>query len=178
MKNYEWPTGAIDTPCVVALIPTGIVPFVAGALDRWLQVSTWSSRGDYEQAYNAIAEVLSCMPSLCVQQLVESNDRLYRLLDSTLNGVEYEAVEIDEVVSLLPAIPVVPAPVSRSIHSRLERLEYLQDNAFNGAVHAPDFLDTSGLRQKLDAILTALSDGSPLDADMLAALGEIVAALA
>lgn len=178
MRSFYWPPDAINTPCLLWALPTGVAPFVVGACDRWLQTSQWASRDDYEGAYNALAEVLACMPSLCVATLVESNERLYRLLDTTLNGAEYTTDLVDGELVITPPIPVVPPAVSRSIHSRLERLEYLQDNWFNGAEHLPDFGETDGARQKLDRIIEKLDALDGADADLLAELEAIAALLA
>jgi hypothetical protein len=103
---------------------------------------------------------------------------LYRLLDSSLNGAVYITDEIAGQTIIIPPIPLVPTAPGRSIHSRLERIEYMFDNAYNGAVHAPDFLNATGVRQQIADLITAVQATGQLDDDALASLVQIAGLLA
>jgi hypothetical protein len=100
------------------------------------------------------------------------------MLDSSLNGVTYTSAVVSGAVVITPEIPIVPAAASRSIHSRLERLEYLLDNAYNGAVHLPDFANATGVRQQLADLIAAIQATGQLDDDILAELVQVAALLA
>lgn len=156
----------------LACIPIAILPVAIGALESRAQSFVFRD----VDAYYGIQLIRRLQVALILG--CESMDRLYRLLDSTVNGVAYMTTEVDGLVVITPDIPVVPAPVSRSIHSRLERIEYMFDNAYNGAVHAPDFLNATGVRQQLADLITAVQAGGQLDDDMLASLVQIAGLLA
>jgi hypothetical protein len=134
----------------MATIPIAIIPLALGALEARIAPYTFLQNDSY---YG-----MQLVRYLQVQLILgdQSTDRLYRLLDSSLNGVEYLASTVDSQLVITPAIPDVPAAASRSIHSRLERLEYLSDNALNGAIHAPDFLNALGIRQQLADLVAAI----------------------
>lgn len=151
-----FPTDYDPARCVLVPVPLAFVPFVRLWFVQMQRRSTWSSEADYRQGYQVAAQIEAAMMSSCLQALVESNERLYRLLDTTLNGTEYTAELVDDQVVISPAIPTVPSSVLRSIHSRLERLEYLLDNAYNGAEHAPDFMNTNGVRIQLEELIKAI----------------------
>lgn len=167
--------------CFVVLIDKALLPIVAGKLRDLYNPWEWNSAADYQLGYNAIAELEACMTRLCVEQLVASNDRLYRLLDTNFAGTEYLSDELNGEIIITPAIPVVPNPVMRSLHSRIERLEYLLDNALNGGIYAPDFTNEVSIRDQLTAILEALqasSGGSSEDwATLIADLAELLVLL-
>lgn len=164
--------------CFLVALPAGLVPIVGGQLRRLEERGYWLTDADHEAGYNAIAEVYVCMATGCIQELVDAQDRLYRLLDTQLTGQIYTASEIDGVITVTPAIPPAPAAPLRSVHSRLERLEYLLDNAYNGAEHLPDFGDTDGVRDLLRELITTVQQAGPLDDDQLLKLTEIAGLLA
>lgn len=163
-----------DPPYSTALtfVPIAIIPFALGALE--------DRAGAFAFEPTAQFYGLQLIRSLQVALLTgnDSIDRLYRLLDANLSGTTYIATETDGNTTITPAIPVVPGAVSRSIHSRLERLEYLLDNGINGAVHLPDFADPNGIKQKLDAVVSAIQATGQLDDDSLNELIQIAALLA
>jgi hypothetical protein len=83
------------------------VPIVAGALLHFQLRGYWQTEEDYEQGYNAFAELQVAMSGRCITDLVESQNRIYRLLDTALNGVVYTASgDVPPLVT--PEIPAVP----------------------------------------------------------------------
>jgi hypothetical protein len=83
---------------------------VAGALLHFQQRGYWQTETDYQQGYNAFAELQASMTNNCLTELIESNNRLYRLIDASLNGTTYTADgSTPPVVS--PAIPAAPGAV-------------------------------------------------------------------
>jgi hypothetical protein len=159
--------------CVLVLLPAPLVPHVAGSMRELEEREYWFSDADHESGYNAIAEVYICMATGCLTELVEAQNRLYRLLDTQLTGTEYAASELDGVITVLPPIPAAPPPPLRSFHSRLERLEHLLDNAYNGQQYLPDFGDTDSVRDLLRALIIAVQETDDLDDDLLAKLTEV-----
>jgi hypothetical protein len=164
--------------CYLVPLDAALVPHVAGALRRLEERGYWVSDEDHERGYNAIAAVYISMANNCLDELIEAQNRLYRLLDTNLSGTEYLASEINGVITVLPAIPPAPLAPLRSIHSRLERLEYLLDNAYNGGVYLPDFGDTDSIRDLLRQLITSVQQTDDLDDDQLARLVEIATLLA
>lgn len=176
--RYTFPTDYNTKGCFVVLIDKALLPIVAGKVRELYNHWQWNSPADYELGYNAIAELEACMTRLCVEQLVASNDRLYRLLDTNLSGQQYNTLNQNGDVIITPNIPIVPEPVTRSLHSRLERLEYLMDNFFNGGTYSPDFLNTTSVRDQLTAIIEALQASNSANTDdwaeLLSNLGELL----
>lgn len=173
-----YPAPQQPDPCALVLLPLRLVPHVAGQLRRLEERGYWQTDEDHQRGYNAVAEVYISMASNCLKELIEAQNRLYRLWDTQLTGTEYTAAELDGVITVLPAIPPAPAAPLRSVHSRLERLEYLLDNAYNGAAHLPDFGDTDSIRDLLRELISAVQATDDLDDDQLAGIVQIATLLA
>lgn len=105
--KYVFPTN-YGEDCVIVAIDKSLVPMIAGALRPFEQRGYWLSDIDYERGYNAIAEIQSDMANNCLAKLIESNDRLYRLLDTALNGTVYSASGATPP-EITPAIPAAPS---------------------------------------------------------------------
>lgn len=98
--------------CVIVPIDRALLPIVAGALRPLETPYLWASEDDFEQGYNAIAELQAAMANNCLIDLVESNNRLYRLLDTALNGTQYSSSPNPadpERPIVSPEIPAAPA---------------------------------------------------------------------
>lgn len=184
-----FPSDYDSAPCVLAPINVRIVPYVAGALAKYEKPAAWATFDDYRAGYNAIAEVQACMTALCARDLVQAQERLYRLLDTALLGTAYSVTGTDPdtlepIIS--PPIPDVPATtaVLPGLVQRVARLEALLDNAYNGTLYL-EYDQTPSLRQELENIRTQLAQlnteldtKGELDDDMLIELGKVVLALA
>jgi hypothetical protein len=84
---------------------------------------------DWEQGYRWIVGLQADLMANCIQNLIEEQQRLYRLLDSSLNGAIYEVTGTDPVTGkpiIAPAIPTVPP---ESTHPALRPL---LNRAYNG----------------------------------------------
>lgn len=152
LENYE----AAD--CVLVPINATLVPFISGALEKYFQREYWRSPEDYWQAYNAFSELRACMTGRCIKEYIESNNRIYRLLDSALNGTAYQVVTDPDTQeqTITPAIPAAPAlfnPTGLGLRARLERVVRLLDNLITGATYA---VNDDDIRN------TALADGDSL----------------
>jgi hypothetical protein len=164
--------------CELAAFPIPVVPIALGALELRTVPHIWASPEDAYRGTQLIRSLQVALLTGCMKELIESNRQIYRLLDTTLNGAIYVADELDGEIIVTPPIPAAPADVARSVHSRLERLEQLLDNAYNGATYAPDFLNATGVRQQLSDLILAIQQQGQLDDDMLAELINIVTLLA
>jgi hypothetical protein len=177
--RYEFPADYDERECYVVAINASLVPFVAGALRFFEKRGTWSSDADYERGYNAFAEIQKCLMATCLTELIESNNRLYRMLDTALFGTEYGVVTLDPLVVTPELAPTHDLAIinADSLLGRLREQQLLLDNALNGAI-SPSYARPSGIRDMLQLIIDDLADEEPLDPEMLAKLGEIAVLLA
>lgn len=178
--KITFPTDYAERSCYLVAINASLIPYVAGALRFFEKRGTWLSDADYEQGYNAFAELQVCMMQLCVDQLIESNDRLYRMLDTAIYGRDYAVVETDPELVVTPIIdPVHTLEIENdeSILGRMELLKQLLENALNGT-DTPNYSDTPGVRELLANLITAVEAGGASDEDMLAELVQIAGLLA
>lgn len=128
--------------CVLVALPVALVPLVTGALQKYERRYLWATDADYERGYNALAEIQAQMSNKCLQELIDSNNQIYRLLDTALNGTQYSTVTnpADPTrPTVLPPIPFVP-PASTSaanaLRAHVGRLWQLAENAATGASYA------------------------------------------
>lgn len=117
------------------------------------------------------------MSGRCVEELIEATNRVYRLLDSALNGTEYSysgagTTEDPYIVSpeIPPAPPAYDAAPEPSLQFFIRELYRSTDNALHGIDHI-GYPDVRVLRDQLDAIGTSSSESA-------AGILEVVAALA
>lgn len=170
MPALAYPLPIPGARCYLIPIDAAYVPIAAGSMRELGIEASWQSWPDYELGYNALAEIYIAMANNCIDELIEASNRLYRLWDTQLNGTEYTAQDIDGEIVVTPAIPAAPPLPLRTIHTRLEVIEQVLDNAYNGVSYAPRFENTTGLRFVVDQILLALETEESMDADLLAKL--------
>jgi hypothetical protein len=154
----------LDT-CVLLFVPVDLVPIVGGLFGQLEARSRWATPDDWQQGYRAFTALEKQLMDQCLGPLIESQNRVYRLLDTALNGTVYSA-DTDEdtgAVTVTPAIPDAPdsVPALPGLVERMARLEQLLDNALNGTVYAPDFEETDSLRVLLQGIIDRHVTGDP-----------------
>lgn len=172
--KVSFPADYAERSCYLVPINASLIPFVAGALRFFEKRATWATESDFEQGYNAFAELQVCMMKLCVDALIESNDRLYRMLDTALYGTSYEVTSAEPLVVepiIWPTHDLVIANPD-SILGRMEDQRQLLQNALNGTA-TPEYDRALGVRDLLEQLITAVEAGGELDDDMLAKLAEI-----
>ncbi len=108
--RYDFPTDYETAPCYLVPINGALIPLVAGALKPFEERRSWNSDEDHEKAYNAFAALEAQMAACTMETFLQSNDRLYRLLDTAFNGRQY-TVETTDPLVITPAIPDVPEPL-------------------------------------------------------------------
>lgn len=95
--------------CELAIFPVAAVPYALAALEQRIPKYVWS-QGGYVRGVQLIRSMQMAMLCGGMDALVESNNRLYRLMDSALYGRAYSVTTADPLV-ITPAIPDVPLPL-------------------------------------------------------------------
>lgn len=173
--RYTLPAPSADGDCFVVLIRAELLPIIAGVLRVLEEDRSWVLQ-DFEEAYNRIVEIEANMGLICASELIESNNRIYRLLDWSLNGRVYDAGD-NPPDTITPAIPDVPP--STVLSPGMVRTQVIIRNAltnyFNGDINA-DFDQTPSARDLLQGIIDAVNASGSSDTSILEQL-EIIAAL-
>lgn len=177
--KHTFPADYDSAACYVVAINASLIPIVAGSLEYLQQRYAWVSDADYQHGYNAIAELRACLMQTCINDLIESNDRLYRMLDTALFGRAYTVDSLEPLVVNPPIAPTHDLAVEHieSVLGRMEVNKQLLENALNGT-ETPMYNRENGVRDLLEQLITALQETDNLDAEMLEQLTQIVALLA
>jgi hypothetical protein len=169
--------------CALIPVPIALVGFVWGALEPLQHRSRWQDDDNFQRGYAAIAALGACMMAGCLDELIESNRQIYRLLDATMNGAIYtvsgDGTAIDPYV-YNPPIPLVPtnmAGIEPSLKFNAEKTMRLVDNLTNATTYT-DAPDARNLRDMLQDLIDKAAGTGEFDADMLAELIQIAGLLA
>jgi len=177
--KYTFPTDYDERSCYLVAINASLIPMVAGALRFYEKRGVWATNADYELGYNAFAALQACFMKCCIDDLIESQDRIYRMLGTAIYGTEYSVISDDPLV-VTPAIEpthVLAIENDESILGRMELHKQLLENALNGT-DTPNYDRPDGVRDLLEQLLVALEAESNLDPEILAKLAEIVVLVA
>lgn len=172
--RYIFPADYGERTCYLVPVNAALIPLVAGALRFFERRGSWETDADYEQGYNAFAELQVCLMRACIDDLVESNNRLYRLLDTALFGTGYVVQSTDPLV-VTPDIPpqrTMGIYDEASLLGRLENLKQLLENGLNGT-ETPNYDRQNGVRDLIEQLIAAIQQTGQLDDEMLAKLAEI-----
>jgi hypothetical protein len=158
------PASGLDT-CVLLVVPIDLVPIVGGLFGQLEARSRWATPADWQQGYRAFTALEKQLMDQCLKQLVDSQDRVYRLLDAAMYGTVYSA-DVNEVTGetvVTPAIPDAPAssPILPGLVERMTNIERVLDNALNGTIYEPSYTNTAHLRLLLQGIIDRLITGDP-----------------
>lgn len=169
---------ALPDTCEIAVFPVGVVPFALAALEYRIPRYVWHD-DSYLRGVQLIRSLQ--MAILCggMDRLIESNDRIYRLLNTAIYGTSYSVVSSDPLIvepALAPARDLTIED-DDSIIGRMELNKQLLENALNGT-GTPNYDRLNGVRDLLEQIKTALEADDDLDAEQLAQLVQIVGLLA
>lgn len=166
-----------DMPCYVVAIPRPLIPYIGGLMKILENRGFWSSEADYSSAYDAVLEFERCLMTTCLDDLLERQDRLYRMLDAALFGKEYTLVSADplEVTPGIPAVHEMIYQTDFGIMAQIDDLRQLIDNSINGAA-TTNYAYPESVKDLLQGIIDALAAD---DADLESILSklEIIAAL-
>ncbi len=104
VKN-QTPPDPPDT-CELATFPVAVVPYALGALEYRVPKYVWSEDG-YLRGVQLIRGLQMALLCGGMQELVEGQNKIYRLIDSAMYGRTY-TVETEEPLVIAPEIPAVP----------------------------------------------------------------------
>jgi hypothetical protein len=181
--KYTFPANYAESDCYLVAINVALLPLVAGALKHFEERRCWHTDEEYESAYNAFAALEACMTSCCVRQLIDSNDRIYRLLDSALNGAVYAvagAGTLADPYLYEPAMPLVPQTLpgeEPSLKFSGEKTLRLIDNLVNATTYT-DAPDNRNIRDMLQEIIDKAEGTGEFDEEIRDKLIQIALALA
>lgn len=187
MKLYQFPPNYSENDCALLSVPTAFIPFMRRWFDLLQQRYVWATESDYQQGYQVVARMEAFLMNGCLQQLIESNRQIYRLLDTSLNGATYTATGTDPVTNLplidpaIPAVPDVTSPAQLpgvALRRRLERLIDLVDNGFNGTLIPDQPTAQPSARDNLEAIRVLLAQNGTDNEDLEELINLVLLALA
>jgi hypothetical protein len=148
-----------EQPCYVVAIPRPLIPFVGGMLAMLELRGFWASQGDYERGYTATVELEGCLMATCLNNLIDQQNALYRMVNTALFGVTYATVSTDPLV-VTPAIaPHVTLDVhdQDSMMGRIDRLTQLIDNSINGT-ETPLYNYDPSVKELLQSVIDAIGN--------------------
>jgi hypothetical protein len=106
-----------------------VVPFALGALEMRARKYIWATPDDWKRGRRLIRELQVGLLMGGLQELIESNRQIYRLLDTSLNGAAYSETGIDPATGIpiiTPAIPAAPsAGANPDVRANLEAIRLL-----------------------------------------------------
>lgn len=176
-SGFTFPPDYDPQNCAIAFIPVAMVPFIAGCIASLRERPYWDTSADWTAAYSALAMIEAGIMQTCAGDFTKRLDSIYMLLDGALYGHTYEATGLPVVIS--PPIPDVPdtASLPEGLVSRAQMLFEMLDNSINGTVHI-NYSDVNSIKARLQAIYDAIVADNEVEAEELAKLIEILAALA
>lgn len=126
--KYTFPAN-YGEDCIIIEIDKALVPLVAGALRPFEQRYSWATEEDYEQGYNAFAQLQAQFMGKCVEQI---NRAIFFAMgyprDVVLDSDGFPSVELPEA-SLFAIRTRLGDPGDFTIYSRVEAIRLLLANA-------------------------------------------------
>jgi hypothetical protein len=140
----------------LAVFPVAVVPFALAALESRTVKYVWADEENYQRGVQLIRSLQVALLTGGMQELIESNNRLYRLLDSALYGRQYTQVSV-EPLEITPVIPAAPDTTAfpAGLIDKLEQLPGILDAGWFGI---------GGRKATIADIVTALRVGKETDA--------------
>lgn len=168
-----FPSDWRDQPCFVVSIPRPLVPYLGGMCQLLEQRGFWETSADYERAYEATVELEACLMSTCLTVLIESNEALYRLINTGIYGQAYTLTSSDPLIIDPVISPFIDQAVfdQDSVMGRLDRLTQLVDNSVNGTT-VPLYAYTPSVKDLIQGVIDALATE---DTDLAGILSELQA---
>jgi hypothetical protein len=182
--SYVFPD-LTDAQSALLCVPVPLIPYFRQFFAEMQSRSVWRTRSDWYQGYQAFAEIEEELMTGCMQQLINEQQRMYRLWDTALNGTQY-AVAGDVISPELPAVPPASTSEPNALRAHVGRLMVLAENATNGTTAlagegitgAAALEDDQTARQLLRRLITGVDgngDPAPTDNLLMALRGTAVA---
>jgi hypothetical protein len=177
--KYTFPTDTYGQSVLLMQVDAAILPIIAGKLKSLTEKDIWNDDTSWRKGYNAIAEML-----MMQNGIVESVDRLYRLLDSSLNGMAYTASgdTLPVVTPAIPAAPGAPAGITAGLRKQLLDMQGLNPGGWFGIGASPTTLadvaaalkqQSPGAVTKTQALMAELAGIGDIEGGISAATGVI-----
>ena len=166
-------------------IPVPLIPFFRQYFAEMQKRYLWRTHNDWIGGYQAFAALEEELMAGCIQQLIAEQQRLYRLIDTSMNGTEYTLVG-DVVTPALPAVPPASVNATNSLRAHVTRIWQLAENevagvtagpgeGVAGALALPDNQSTRAVLRRLVAGIDGNTTPAPVD-NLLQALRGTAAA--
>jgi hypothetical protein len=177
MAQNTMPENWREEPCFLVAIPRSLVPYVAGLMKIAESRGFWATAEDYLRGYAAVTELERCMMATCLDDLINGQNALYRLVNTVFRGEEYSTVTEDPLVIEPPIAPFVNLDIlnQASVLGYLDRQTQLIDNTINGT-ETPLYSYSPSVKEQLQAIIDALAAEDTDLGDLLTQL-ELIAGL-
>lgn len=177
----QFPSGWQESKDVLVCIPSAILPYMQSACELLRRSPRWSSESKQDAIEALIYTQRQLSMARCLDELIESQNRIYRLLEARLSGTQYSWESDGEGnITISPAIPITPAPnISAAMMLHWELLDKRLDNALNGTSYG-GYPTNGGVRPLLEQILAKIGEGSASPEDIeeiLQLLGQIAVLL-
>jgi hypothetical protein len=124
---------------ILVEIEAEYVPLLFSALEKYHNKYFWVSEEDYAIGLQGVIRLERALLTDMSEKIVDAIDRVYRLLDTALNGTQYTwaANPVDPQRPIIgPEIPIVPPAVGDEplgARAQLHRLYQLVENGATGA---------------------------------------------
>lgn len=193
MTGYVFPTDAYNEEDVsLATVPKAFIPFFRLLWETLQARDTWYDRESWFRGYQTAAWLEEMLMTATLRDLVEGQKRIYRLLDTALNGTTYTVTPAvsplpdppadPTMPTIAPAIPDAPPATEPQLlpligfRRRFERLVNLVDNLTTGQpfiLAEGDIDDSDSVRAVLRRAIAGLDGGgdAPEDNVLLALRG-------
>lgn len=168
---------------VLSCVPVQSLPFVLSALDLRAQKYWWLEAEDQKAGRRLMYLVSIMLLKGCGDEIVTAINQVYRLLDTSINGVTYtvsgdgtpdDPYVYNPPIGIVPTVGEADEPGQRFYLAKAMRL---LDNFVNATTYA-DAPDTRNVRQQLEDIITALGTDDVDLSTIEASLGQIALLLA
>lgn len=187
------PEPATNERSYLVCVPERLLPIFCGALNTLENRDAWASEEDWALGYRWIVETQVNLMRGCVDRIVDIQEKIYRLLDTALNGTVYDVTPAVSPLpapppdptrpTISPAIPDAPSAIlprlltNIALRNRIDRLVDLVDNGFNGTDIVPPASTAPAVRANLEEIRLLLEAIGTNDADIESILNLILLAL-
>lgn len=177
-RKFAFPEGLLsgEPDSVLLCIPVPVVSYFRRFFAQMESSYVWKTAEDYKRAYPVFAEIEAQMAGgSCLQQLIDEQRRLYRLLDTALNGTQYVSAA-GVITPAIPAVPPASANATNALRAHVSRLWQLGENAVAGVTAgpgesiagAPALPDDGTARELLRRLITGVDgNGTPAPGDNL-----------
>lgn len=168
----------VISPYHIGMCPKDYIPSVLAALETrkgyWFYLDTENA----ERAFSVLSEVQLSFLTDAYNGLVEPQNRIYRWLETNVNGEVYTSEVIGGDIIITPAIPTVPTVITPTLREALEGIYAVLNDGINGSpTYTPDG-SVQGMRAYLSDIKFLLEQEDIDTDEIVANLGEILLLLA